>query len=306
MRLDAGGTVALVRGGALGDFILTLPLIRALGDNFPQTRLVLVGDPSTTRLGGVAERIAADGGDWARMYTAAGPPPALTDRLADCRLLVALLPGGPGAAPPVYLENLRALCPQLRVGDPHPEPGQTRHMVHRLLDPLRGAGIDLPQTPQPRIELPSAPPRGELVILHPGSGGRHKCWPAPRFVALLAWLRRQGRQVAVLWGPAEQARRDEFPLALSAAATQLCPATPWDLAHHLAAARLYIGNDTGPGHLAAAVGCATLSLFGPTDPRLWRPLGPSARVLQAPGDDLEALAVGTVIDTVDEALADAD
>ncbi|MCH8853837.1 MAG: hypothetical protein IID41_14470, partial [Planctomycetes bacterium] len=99
------------------------------------------------------------------------------------------------------------------------------------------------------------------MILHPGSGGRHKCWPAPRFVALLAWLRRQGRQVAVLWGPAEQARRDEFPLALSAAATQLCPATPWDLAHHLAAARLYIGNDTGPGHLAAAVGCATLSLF---------------------------------------------
>ena len=80
---DAGGSVALVRGGALGDFILTLPLIRALRDNFPRSRLVLVGDPSTTRLGGAAELVSAEAGDWARMYTQDGPPPTLADQFAD-------------------------------------------------------------------------------------------------------------------------------------------------------------------------------------------------------------------------------
>ena len=303
---DAGGSVALVRGGALGDFILTLPLIRALRDNFPRSRLVLVGDPSTTRLGGAAERGSAEAGDWARMYTQDGPPPTLADQFADCRLLVALLPGGPGAAPDVYLENLRALCTQTRVGDSQPEPGQTHHMTQSLLDPLRDEGIDLPDAPQPRIELPSAPAKGDVVILHPGSGGRHKCWPAQHFVTLLAWLQRQGWQVAVLWGPAEEARRGEFPPALSEAATQLCPASAWELALYLAAAKFYIGNDTGPGHVAAAVGCPTLSLFGPTDPRLWRPLGPAARVVQAPACDLERLGVGTVIDATAEALANLD
>ena len=297
-----GGVVALVRGGALGDFVLTLPLMQALRKAYPAARAMVVGNPATARLATGAESIDANSAEWARMYTPAGPSAALAGLFSNCRLLVACLPGGARAAPPVYLQNLRALCRNVRVGDPHPEPGQTRHMVDRLLDPLRGDGIDLPDSPVPGIELPSRPPQEDLVVLHPGSGGQSKCWPPGRFAELLTHLEAQCRKVAVLWGPSEESRRDEFPRALWAPATILAPPSPWALANSLCSARLYIGNDTGPGHVAAAVGCPTISIFGQTDARLWRPLGPGAKVLQAPGGALQSLPLHTVIDAVEAAL----
>jgi len=301
---DVSASVALVRGGALGDYVLTLPLIRALRAAVPEARLILVGDPATTRLAGDAERIDPDDRHWSQLYTSAGAPQTLRERFSDCRLLVACVAGGSDAAPPGYLENLSALCPRLLVGDPLPTPGQQRHMSARLLDPLREAGFSLPDDSVPRIELPQSAPGEELVILHPGSGSRDKCWPAERFVSLLAWLEGQGQRVGILWGPVEEARRFEFPQALAATSKRLCPESPLDLAGHLAAARLYVGNDSGPGHVAAAVGCPTLSLFGPTDPRLWRPLGPRAHVLRAPCGQLEDLATTAVIQSVAEVLAE--
>ncbi len=297
-----GGCVGLVRGGALGDFVLTLPLIDALRNVVPSARLVLVGEPSTTRLAGAADRVAAEGGDWARMFTPDGPSQALTRRFADCHLLVACLPGGPESAPSHYLRNLRSLCNQVLIGDPRPKSGQTYHMTQRLLEPLRGAD-DLTVEPRPVIPLPSHP-RSEasgLVILHPGSGGRSKCWPAERFLNVLQWLQQQAVPTGILWGPAEQARREEFPPELVSSARLLSPGSAWQLAQQLAGARLYIGNDSGPGHVAAAVNCPTLSLFGPTEARLWHPVG--ARVLQAPDGDMENLASSTVIDAVTDMLS---
>jgi heptosyltransferase III len=298
-----GDVVALVRGGALGDFVLTLPVIRALRNAFPESRLLLIGHPATARLAGEAKRIDADSAEWARMYTPAGPSAGLAASLANCRLLVACLPGGRQAAPTNYRRNLHGLCKDLLFGDPRPEPGQTRHMVERLLDPIRDAGMTLPDSSTPCIDLPTRTPKQDLLILHPGSGGRGKCWPAKRFAELLTHLQKQGHKVAILWGPAENSRQQEFPSALRAPTTLLSPASPWELANCLASARLYIGNDTGPGHVAAAVGCPTISIFGSTDAKLWRPLGPGARVIQAPGGDLQSLSLGIVVDAIDAELA---
>ena len=300
MLPDCKGSVVLVRGGALGDFVLTLPLAQSLRDLRPAARLVLVGDPTTTRLAGEAQRIDATGADWARMFTPAGPSVSLREIFADCQLLVASVPRGTQASE-VYLRNLRSLCGNLRIGDPLPETGQTRHMVERLLDPLRKDCV-LPSCLRPSIQLPSVPPREHLIVLHPGSGGRSKCWPPAQFAALLTYLHDRGQRTEILWGPAEEARRHEFPPSLSDSAVLRAPFTPWALAHYLASARLYIGNDTGPGHVAAAVGCPTISLFGPTDPKLWRPLGPSGHVVQAPDGDLASLSLSQVIDAVDIAL----
>lgn len=67
-----------------------------------------------------------------------------------------------------------------------------------------------------------------------------------------------------------------------------------ELARSLAGARLYIGNDSGVSHLAAAVGCPTVVLFGPTDPRVWAPRGGHVTVVRGMpwpevGQVLEAL-----------------
>ena len=240
------------------------------------------------------------------MYTPTGADQDLRQRLRDCRLLVACVPGGRHGAGAHYLRNLQDLCTDIRVGDPLPEPAQRRHMSSRLLDVMGvpvSTGDDVVDL-QPVIRLATTPPRGDLIILHPGSGSRSKCWPAPYFARLLGWLQSCHLPVAVLWGPAEMARAMEFPAALTDAAVALSPDSPLALADCLARARLYVGNDTGPGHVAAAVGCPTLSLFGPTDPGLWRPLGPKAQVLRAPAGDLSRVTVEMVIEAVKAALDD--
>ena len=67
------------------------------------------------------------------------------------------------------------------------------------------------------------------------------------------------------------------------------------LAAALSRAGLFVGNDAGVSHLAAAAGAPTLALFGPTDPALWAPVGPRAVVLRAPDGSLDGLAVADVV-----------
>jgi hypothetical protein len=118
------------------------------------------------------------------------------------------------------------------------------------------------------------------IVVHPGSGGRAKCWPLPCFLDVGRRLETAGCGVCFVAGPVEAERwptedlgtiRDEFPLIESP--------EPDDLAGLLAAARSLISNDAGPAHLAALVGTPTVTVFGPTSPSVWRPLGPRVRVV---------------------------
>jgi len=120
----------------------------------------------------------------------------------------------------------------------------------------------------PALRLPIAP--GEIsrdVIIHPGSGGRSKNWPLDRFRALAKDLEQRGRSVTWCVGPAEEG------FDLSGCGSLLQTDSLETLAEGLAASRLYIGNDSGISHLAAAVGCPTVVIFGPTDPHIWAPKG---------------------------------
>jgi heptosyltransferase-3 len=204
--------VAVVRGGALGDFVLTLPAIDALRARVPEADLLLVGRSWTAPLAtAAAGRIDLEGAEWSRLYSG-GVTDSLRRRFTGCRTLLAYLPGGEAAAPSALLDGLRELCPDLIVADPLPEPGQSRHMTSRLLDPLAGRVAAAARAP--RIDIGPAEPH-DAVVLHPGSGGRDKCWSADGFLHVRDELRRRGVDVQVLWGPAEAARRDDFPAGLA-------------------------------------------------------------------------------------------
>lgn len=120
---------------------------------------------------------------------------------------------------------------------------------------------------EPLFRLNVKPALQHDIVIHPGSGGRRKNWPPERFEALAEALARQGRQVVWCLGPAEE----DGPW--NAWKPLLRPADPLELARHLAGAAVYIGNDSGATHLAAAVGCPTVAIFGPTDPDIWAPRG---------------------------------
>ncbi len=135
----------------------------------------------------------------------------------------------------------------------------------------------------PRIACPRTD--GGFVVIHPFSGSAKKNWPLDRFRDV---ARRLDAPVCWCAGPEE-------PLENAVRFDDL-----YDLARWLAGARLYIGNDSGITHLAAAVGTPVVALFGPTDPAVWAPRGEHVRVVGTarPGDPVEGIALGDVLAAV--------
>jgi ADP-heptose:LPS heptosyltransferase len=163
------------------------------------------------------------------------------------------------------------------------------HRWHR--HQLNEQGLELP-TLEPirlvehidRSADPLDPPiRPGSVLIHPGSGGRAKCWPAERFAQLAEHLQQRGRPVVVTLGEAELERWPEAQRTSWARRFDVRPLEHLQqLRQLLNHAVGYVGNDSGPTHLAAALGLPTVALFGPTNPVHWAPLGVNVRVLAPP------------------------
>ena len=123
--------------------------------------------------------------------------------------------------------------------------------------------------------LASAP----LLVLAPGSGAREKNWPEAHYLQVAHWWRQQfDGKVVVVVGPVEAERRGfEHLLSACTVASGLDLA---QLAALLSRCDVYVGNDSGVSHLAAAVGARTVAIFGPTDERQWAPRGPRVSILR--------------------------
>jgi len=167
-----------------------------------------------------------------------------------------------------------------------PRPRDLRPLPLQLAD---ACAIALCWPNDAALAVPQSPAVGAPVVLAPGSGGRAKCWPRERWLALAARLRAVGRDVAALVGPVEAERDDPRRWAWPAGTTFLADRTLPAIAAALASATAFVGNDSGTTHLAAMLGAPTVALFGPTDPRVWAPTGPRVAVL---GGNDPAFAVG--------------
>jgi ADP-heptose:LPS heptosyltransferase len=118
-----------------------------------------------------------------------------------------------------------------------------------------------------------------VLILAPGSGSREKNWPAAFFKAIADWWRQKfNGAVVVVLGPVEDERGGFVSLCRGSVVAR--GLNLGQLSALLSRCLLYVGNDSGPTHLAAALGVCTVALFGPTDPRQWSPRGPKVTVLR--------------------------
>ncbi len=115
------------------------------------------------------------------------------------------------------------------------------------------------------------------IFIHPGSGGRRKVWPLRNWHGLLDWIRGElSFQALLSIGPADE-YMDEFSGAMREAGVPIVSGlSPLRLSALLSLCGLYIGSDSGVSHLAAAVGIPAITVFGPTDPRVWAPQGANA------------------------------
>lgn len=291
----AGGWTIL-HGGALGDLALTVQLALRLPGADAGLHLVSrshPGDLSVCRP--AVKRRAADGLGIHWLYAEHDDPPPAELRAAvrGARVLNAL-----GDRESGVHARLAMLAPaELHSFDPRPRPGLQRHILQQWQTDLEAGGLLIPKCihQQPgrrslgvpeslrergRRVLADAGADGEVVVLHPGSGGRHKCWPLASFVGVARRLRESGG-VCLLLGPTEvewwsdtdlDALADEFPV--------LRLPEPDVLAAALAAARAVVANDSGPAHLAALLGTPTVAIFGPTSPTVWQPVGRVVHVLR--------------------------
>ncbi|MEE2657008.1 MAG: glycosyltransferase family 9 protein [Candidatus Latescibacterota bacterium] len=255
---------------------------------------MLVANPHIGALAFPGRVIPWDGPVWGSLFADDGPSIDLVHALVSCDCVVAYL-----TSPSVEVEQrLRDSCPgDVLLADPRPPETGHCHISSHLLAPLRGRVAVADPLPRIRAPLPTlSEPRSHGVIVHPGGGGQHKCWPASRFAELIAQLCDHGADVAVLLGPVEADRGIGSELAQRVPVFR--PQSPLKLAARLASAKLFVGNDSGPGHVAAAVGTPVITLFGPTQAPVWRPIGRSCRVIRAPDGDLATIEVSEVRDLV--------
>jgi ADP-heptose:LPS heptosyltransferase len=252
----------LIRPGAIGDFIVSLPALEHLCADYTEVWTTSANAP-LVRFTDRVESITAVGLD------ALEPGPSVLQRLASFDSIVSWY----GANRPEFRDAVSGL--PFTFHRALPEEGAALHAVDYYLAQVGALPGRRPTLPLPR--------RDEgFVAIHPFSGSPRKNWPLSRFRELAARL-----ECPVEWtaGPEETlpgARRFE---------------NLWDLAQWLATVTLFIGNDSGVSHLAAACGLPVIALFGTTDPRVWAPRGPHTQIIQAPGGVMDAIAVETVLAT---------
>jgi heptosyltransferase-3 len=300
--------VLVIRGGAIGDFVLTLPAIKLLRDNFPQTHIEILGYQPIIAL--AERRFYADAirsieyGPLATFFARdAALPAELTRYFGSFDLIVSYLFDPDG----IFQDNLNFCRIKMFIAGP-PKLSGHEHAAFQLARPLEQIGLRL-QDPAARIyptELDRefaqdflADSSKPVIALHPGSGSKTKNWPIEKWKELGEHFFSTDRTVLVISGEADEEclRRLETAWKEKPARFAKNLALP-----HLVAALeglTFIGHDSGVSHLAAAAGARSILLFGRTDPAVWAPVNENVTVLQAPEGNLDLLGVDRVISTVD-------
>lgn len=172
-------------------------------------------------------------------------------------------------------------------------PPRRVHKVEKNFALLRALGIDTAGA-RPRLAIPPAArarigaalgdgSAAPIVALHPGVSkfGAFKQWPAERYAAVARYAAARGARVIVTWGPGERALAEDVA-TLSEGAAAVGPETSsiLELAAIYERCAAVVGCDTGPIHLAAALGVPVIGLYGPKDPRVYGPWGSSDTVFK--------------------------
>jgi ADP-heptose:LPS heptosyltransferase len=164
------------------------------------------------------------------------------------------------------------------------DPGEAPHVIHKGINVMRAAGVDDPTIAFP-ITVPSSRAADAVAaragssgytLINPGAAWPNKRWPPERFGAVAAAIREHhGLRSVVLWGPGEEGAAAAVVAASRGAAEPAPPTTITDIVAVAKGARLMVSGDTGPLHIAAAVGTPTVALFGPTRAERNGPWSPS-------------------------------
>jgi heptosyltransferase III len=343
--------ILVIRPGAIGDALLTFPVLKALRENNTGTHITLVSNALVLPLAlefGVSEQVF-DFQDiqWSELFSSSGiRSSSIHDLLEQTDLAICWMRDPNG----IIKHNLKMSGIEHSIIAPgRPSTGEHLHIVDYLArtiglpdigtqfitrnspqlekrpstsvgarvddvglgEPLwspvggrYGQFIDEPTSsgdPQQATVKAYDMPTKRFVAIHPGSGAVEKCWPSFRYAEVIQRLWEQNHSVLLLAGPADTDRVHDLLQQLSSPPTPamfkiLTNAPLLNVASQLQQCMCYLGNDSGITHLAAMLGMPTIAIFGPTNPAIWRPLGPFVIVIHEA--TLEDVSVNCVMEAM--------
>ena len=295
--------ILVIRGGAIGDFVLTLPAIKLLRDRFPKAHLEILGYKHIAAL--AEKRFYADAvrsiesASLARFFAKNSELPGeLADYFGGFDLILSYL-YDPDR---IFETNVTKSGRGTFISGPS-RLDNSEHAALQLARPLAALGLSLSRI-RPRIfsrpmliETPSEA-SGELRENDrvPSRQRQRDQELADR--KLDRTRRRPPRErdhsLMIIAGEADTARTRQLKLAWEGKPVRFAENLPLPHLAALLEGSVFVGHDSGISHIAAAVGARCLLLFGPTDPAIWAPANANVTVLRAPEGKMELLEVETV------------
>jgi heptosyltransferase III len=304
--------ILVIRGGALGDFILTLPAIKALRGAYPNAHIEILGYKHIAAL--AENRFYArsvrsiESGELSRFFARdCDLPPELANYFTGFDLAVSYL-YDPDC---IFEDNLRRTGAKKLIRGPA-KIANGSHATRQLAQPIEELGVPISDF-APKIFLSEqdrhrareilAGLSVPIIAFHPGSGSDQKNWPLQNWIELgHHFLRNHSGSLLIVSGEADEARARKLESTWHNPRVRFAKSLPLPTLAAILERTTFIGHDSGISHLAAAANAKSILLFGPTDPAVWAPLNENARVIRAPDKDLERLNVDLVRDALDQEL----
>jgi len=306
--------ILVIRGGAIGDFILTLPALKALRDAHPHAHIEILGYKNIAVL--AENRFYAQAvrsieyGPLASFFAKNSELPAeLANYFASFDLIISYLYDPDG----IFEMNLRRCGVENLIHGPA-KIDHNEHAAEQLARPIREIGApinDFAAKLYPSIEDRHVARKflrscaRPIVALHPGSGSERKNWPLQNWIDirndLLASETFRG-SIVVVSGEADENQITRLESIWANRRVRFAKSLPLP---HLAAVleqTIFVGHDSGISHLAAAAGANCILLFGPTDPEVWAPRNQNVQVICGAGGKIDKVAVRDVEEAVAAAL----
>ena len=306
--------VLIVRPGAIGDSLLTFPILEALRTRYKDCTITYVGNSAVLPLISAAS-LADETFDygslmWSELFASSGlHSMPLKTMMQRVDYAICWLRDSDG----IVQRNLQSQrIKHIVVAPGRPANEDTIHIVSYLAQTI---GIVDSVASSYHLQLKHETTDDEVMVrkvqtvrpfaIHPGSGGALKCWPVSHFAAIIRAIWQHGIPVLLLAGPADDMRVAQL-LDLTGTSpkesllTRLTNVPLLDVAAQLQQCRGYLGNDSGITHLAAMLNIPTLALFGPSNSAIWHPIGSHVTIIHEL--KLESLSVDMVMSYVENML----
>jgi heptosyltransferase III len=286
---QATGKILVIRGGAIGDFILTIPVLQALKKHFPETHLEVLGYPKVANLaveaGWAQSTKSIEAPGLARFFAPRGPvPPEWLQYFAQFDIIITYL-FDPDA---LFQNNVSSSGKHHYIKGPHrPNEKLNLHAVDVFLKPLEKLAIYETGLLPDLSRLGSIQTKNQKetiqIAIHPGSGSPKKNWPLNKWKDLLQQLLVAPEvKILVVAGEAEREIAEEFVQCFPSARTHLMMNKPLDdVSRALSQSEAFIGHDSGISHMAAALELPSVILWGPTNMNIWRPVGKRVTIIES-------------------------